>query len=123
MVRLLIVQPFTLGTPQQFVGPLAIGNLAGVVPKIEFGKISGQMGFAYGMERAHNSTFEKGEVALDTVCVPERATHVFLGAVIDRAVSGKFIADFRIDRAFVRHKVLLVAGALDDDRVQGLFVT
>ena len=78
-----------------------------------------QMALADRMVRAKHRALHEAETAFCGVDMQEAAKpHVFVGAVVDSAVAGEFVADPWVDKAFVGHQV---AGAIDlrnDNRTQ-----
>jgi len=62
--------------------------------------------------------FKNREVIFDRVCVPELSADIFLGAMVDRAVTAKLAPDGRIDRRIVGHDVGRAVDVGDDDRAQ-----
>ncbi len=120
LTRLMIHQALAFRAFQQFVATLRVRHCAAVVPEIEFRQVAVQVGFANAVEVSVDAALYQGKVAFDGVRVPEVTAHVFLGAVVYGAMTGEFLADLRVDRAFVGHQVGLAAGRLDDDRAKCL---
>ena len=76
-----------------------VRHLASVPFEIPFREVARQMGFADRMMRAKIRAFHKAETTLGRVDMNEAAeAHVFVGAVVHRAVICEFLANFFVRR-------------------------
>jgi len=77
------------------------------------------MRLADAVEGAEHTALEQREVALDRVRMMEAARlDVFLGRVVDRAMSCELATDRGIHRRFVRHQIGATEGVRNHDRSQ-----
>ena len=121
LVSLMVLQALALRSRQQGVGARCIRHVTAVISEIEFREIAGQVLLADAVERAIDATLQDREVAFNRVGMDEAAKpDIFVGGMVHGAVSREFLADGRIDAAFVRHQVGLAAGVLHDDRADRL---
>jgi hypothetical protein len=101
----------TLATLEDGCSALSIGHVAGVVAQIELGTVAAKVSLAHVVIGADHAALEDGEEVFSGIGVLEAAGgDVFLGRVIDAAVTVELAAHAEIDRAVVGHEV---AGAVD----------
>ena len=90
-----------------------------VVTEIEFGGVPMQVRLGNMEVAAKHAALEDAEIVFDGVRVPEVGADIFLGAVVDRAVTRKTCADAGIDRATIGHQVGGLINVHGDDRAEG----
>src|SRR5579863_3918488 len=91
-----------------------------VVAEIELGRVAMQVRLADVEIAAVDPALEDAKKVFDRVGVPERGAHIFLGAVVHRAVATEIAADRGINRSVIGHQVGGLVDVRDDDRLQGL---
>ena len=103
-----IGQPLALGADNRAVGARLVIDAERdpvVVAEIELGRVAMQMRLADVEIAAVDPALEDREEVFDRVGMPERSADIFLGAVVDGAVSAELAADRPIDRGIVGHQV------------------
>ena len=100
---------------KNFGSAFRVGQFAGVVAKVELGTVAAKVSLAHVVIGANHTALEDGEEVFSGVGVVEHAAHIFLGAVVHRAVVGELAAYLGVDGAFVGQQG---AGAVDvgDDK-------
>lgn len=119
----LIGKPLPLGAGQDAIGPrqIVVSSLNPMgVAEVEFRKVPLQVLFGNVLVDTINTTLEDAEVSLDGVGV-DIAANVFLGAVVDAAVTAFEVpADSGVDARFVSHKARVTVCMHAKDRAQSV---
>ena len=91
-----------------------------IIDEVAFGSVTMQMQFAHVKMAAIHGSLQDAEIIFDRVGVPEIRTDVFLGAVVDGAMTTKLRTNRPVDRSIVSHQIGGLIDVRDDDRLQGL---
>jgi hypothetical protein len=118
-----ISQPLALCAYQRAIGPRHVINAERdpiVVAEIKLGRVAMQMRLADVEIAAVDATLEDRKEVFDRVGMPERGAHIFLGAVVDGAVSVEIASDSGINWRVVGHQIGRLIDVRDNDRLQAL---
>jgi hypothetical protein len=97
LVRLSVEEPLALCGGEQGGCPFPVVHVARVGAEIELGKVAMQMRLADVVERPEHTAFQQREMAFDRIGMMKAARlDVFLGGMVDAAVTCEFGADRRI---------------------------
>jgi hypothetical protein len=91
-----------------------------IVTKIKLCRVAMQVGFADVEIAAIDAALEDRKEVFDRVGMPERGAHIFLGAVVDGAVSVEIASDSGINWRVVGHQIGRLIDVRDNDRLQAL---